>query len=132
MSYKHCLWEVNEKFNLSKCVLTAAGPTQTSSWWRGGLLYALLVLLLGLLLLAILLWLGMKKRPVLLYVLVIAILAGVVVAFYLGKTKYQSGGAMLAKSVPGLQSGKAYYWKVIADDGKGGTTESEIRRFEIK
>ncbi|MEP6913912.1 MAG: hypothetical protein ABI923_14215, partial [bacterium] len=129
--YKHCVWEVKDRFNFDKCVL-AAGPTQTSSWWRGGLFHAVLVLLLGCLLLAILLWLGLKKKPVLLYLLVIAILAGVVVAFYLGKTKSQTGSATLAKSVSGLQAGKAYYWKVIAEDGKGGTVESEMRRFEIK
>jgi len=31
-----------------------------------------------------------------------------------------------------LKPGKAYFWKVIAEDGKGGTAESEIRRFEFK
>jgi hypothetical protein len=31
-----------------------------------------------------------------------------------------------------LKSGKAYFWKVIAEDGKGGTVESQTRRFEIK
>ena len=28
-----------------------------------------------------------------------------------------------------LDSGKAYFWKVIAEDGKGGNTESETRRL---
>jgi hypothetical protein len=129
LTYRHCTWEVNERFNFNKCVLVA-GSTQTVSWWRGGLFYAVLVLLLGCLLLAILLWLGLKKKPILLYLLVIAVLAGVVLAFYLGRSK--TGSAALARSVSGLQSGKAYYWKVIAEDGKGGTVESEMRRFEIK
>ncbi len=31
-----------------------------------------------------------------------------------------------------LETGKAYYWKIIAEDGKGGTVESETRRFEVK
>jgi hypothetical protein len=39
---------------------------------------------------------------------------------------------MLTKTVSELESGKAYFWKVIAEDGKGGTVESETRRFEIK
>jgi hypothetical protein len=134
VTYKHCVWQVKERFNFNKCVL-AAGPgltTSSSSWWRGGLFCAALVLLLGLLLLAILLWLGLKKKPVLLYLLLIGILVGVVIAFYVGKSKSQTGSGTLAKSVSMLQPGKAYYWKVIAEDGKGGTVSSEIRRFEIK
>ena len=135
LTYRHCVWEVKERFNFSKCVV-AATPGQTTSFWsrglRGGLFYALLVALIGLLLVAILLWLGLKKKqPILLYLLVIAILAGVILAFYLGRKTPGSGG-QLAQTVPGLQAGKAYYWKVIAEDGKGGTVESETRRFEIK
>jgi hypothetical protein len=135
LTYRHCVWPVKERFNLSKCIVAATPGQTTSSWFgglRGGLSYALLVVLIGLLLLAILLWLGLKKKqPILLYLLVIAILAGVILAFYLGKKKSSSGGP-LAQSVSGLQAGKAYYWKVIAEDGKGGTVESETRRFEIK
>jgi len=127
LTYRHCMWEVNERFTFSKCLVTST--VQTTSW-KGGALYAVPVILLGLLLLAILLWLGIKKKPILLYLLVIVILAGVVLAFYLGKKRTTSGA--LAKSVSGLQSGKSYYWKVIAEDGKGGTVESETRRFGIK
>ena len=38
----------------------------------------------------------------------------------------------VSKTVSELESGKAYFWKVIAEDGKGGTVESETRRFEIE
>ena len=31
-----------------------------------------------------------------------------------------------------LKSGKAYYWKVIAQDAKGVITESKMRRFDVK
>jgi len=132
LTYRHCSWEVKERFDFNKCVVAAA-PGQTTWWrggWRGGAFHALLVFLLGCLLLVILLFLGIKKKPILLFLLVIAILAGVLLAFYLGRTKTSSGA--LARSVSGLQSGKAYYWKVVAEDGKGGTVESETRRFEIK
>jgi len=50
----------------------------------------------------------------------------------------QSKGGMLSKTVTllpsgaKLQSGKSYFWKVIAEDSKGGTTESETRRFVVK
>lgn len=129
LTYRHCVWEIKERFNFNKCVLAEA-PSRTVSLWRsGGLFYALLVLLVGCLLLVILFWLGLTKKPVLLCLL-IAILLGVVLAFYFGRTR--SSSATLAKTVSSLESGKAYYWKVIAEDGKGGTTESETRRFEIK
>lgn len=35
-------------------------------------------------------------------------------------------------TVSGLSPSTTYYWKVVADDGKGGTTESEIRSFNTK
>jgi hypothetical protein len=31
-----------------------------------------------------------------------------------------------------LTSGKVYFWKVIAEDGNRGSTESETRRFTLK
>jgi hypothetical protein len=94
------------------------------------LVHAGIVLLIGLLLLALLIWFGLKKKPILIYLLLIVILAGVIVAFFIGRSR--STSATLAKNVSGLQSGKAYYWKVIVEDGKGGTVESETRRFEVK
>ena len=129
LTYRHCVWEVKDRFTFDKCVLV---PAQTTSPTRGGFFYALLVLLIGLLLLALLIWLGLKKKPVLVYVLLIAILAGVIIAFFIGRSRSRSSSATLAKNVSGLQAGKAYYWKVIVEDGKGGTVESETRRFEVK
>jgi len=35
-------------------------------------------------------------------------------------------------TVSGLKSGEAYFWKVVVDDGQGGTVESELRRFAVK
>ncbi len=40
-----------------------------------------------------------------------------------------------ARSTPSgaaLKSGRSYFWKVIVEDGKGGLTESETRRFVVK
>jgi hypothetical protein len=34
--------------------------------------------------------------------------------------------------VAGLTTGTTYYWKVAADDGKGGVTESAVRRFSTQ
>lgn len=124
LTYRHCVWEIKEPFTLKKCFVTS-GQT---SWWRGRVFYPLLILLIGLLLLAILIFFGMRRRPWVLGLVVILIVVGVSLAFYLNRTS----SVTLAKSVSGLQSGKAYYWKIIAEDGKGGTVESETRRFEIK
>jgi hypothetical protein len=39
---------------------------------------------------------------------------------------------LTTRAVTGLKSGQSYSWKVIAEDGKGGMTESETRRFTAK
>ena len=36
------------------------------------------------------------------------------------------------QELSGLKGGTTYYWKVIADDGFGGITESEVRSFTTK
>jgi hypothetical protein len=38
----------------------------------------------------------------------------------------------ISMTVSNLQSGRAYFWKVITEDDKGGAVESETRRFEVK
>ena len=38
----------------------------------------------------------------------------------------------ISKTVSELASGQLYYWKVIAEDGKGGTVESETRGFQVE
>jgi hypothetical protein len=37
-----------------------------------------------------------------------------------------------SQTVSKFKSGQVYFWKVIAEDGKGGSVESETRRFTIK
>jgi hypothetical protein len=34
--------------------------------------------------------------------------------------------------VTGLEPDRAYYWKLVVDDGQGGTVDSELRRFRTK
>lgn len=41
-------------------------------------------------------------------------------------------GTTMSKTVFDLKRGQAYYWKVIAEDGKGGVSESVIRRFAVR
>ena len=52
----------------------------------------------------------------------------VIVAFFVGSM----GSRTISRRVAGLQPGRPYYWKVVAEDGKGGTVHSETRRFEIR
>ena len=40
--------------------------------------------------------------------------------------------ADISNTVSGLKSGTTYYWKVVADDGKTGTAESDIWSFTTK
>ena len=95
------------------------------------LLWALLLLLLlFFLLLLFLVFVRKQKKPVFVIAMAVVLLAFVVVAFYIGRTKTTSG--TLAKAGTGLKPGKEYFWKVIAEDGKGGIAESETRRFKTK
>jgi hypothetical protein len=41
-------------------------------------------------------------------------------------------GEEVSSTVSGLQPGTTYYWKVIAEDGKGGTAESEVWTFRTE
>jgi len=42
------------------------------------------------------------------------------------------GSDELSQTVSGLKSGTTYFWKVVADDGKNGITESGIRSLSTK
>jgi hypothetical protein len=42
------------------------------------------------------------------------------------------GSSAEGTTVSGLKAGQAYFWKVIVDDGQGGTVESELRRFATR
>lgn len=35
----------------------------------------------------------------------------------------------VTQSVTGLKTGTTYYWKIVADDGSGGVTESQVQSF---
>ena len=127
VTYKHCVWDIKEPFHLSKCVVST-GQT-TTSFRSGRYFYPLLILLIGLLFLLLLFFLGFRRRPWVLAVIAVVILVGVVFAFYLKRGANPQ--TLTAQSVSPLQAGKAYYWKVIVEDGKGATVESETRRFDV-
>ena len=133
LTYRQCVWAIDKNFTWNDCDPV---PIQATTSWRGGNVYALLVTLIALLLFAVLIFIGLSKRPVLLSLLAIVILIGVVIAFQFGKTNMR--GSMLTSTVArtnaglALESGKSYFWKVVVEDGKGGSAESETRRFVAK
>ena len=126
--YRHCVWITGDKVSFKDC---DASSIQTGSvGQRRGILYALLVLLLICLLLAILIFLFVRQRRVLLALAGIILVVAVILAFYIGRTRTSS--ALASKTVSTLKPGQTYLWKVIVDDGKGGTNESKTQRFTIQ
>jgi peptidoglycan/LPS O-acetylase OafA/YrhL len=117
------VWEVTNRYTFKACE-PVASPAPSG---HRGALWGLLVALLFCLLLVLLYFMGVRRRAVLLSIVAVAIVA-VVVAFLVGR----AAPRRLSRTVAGLKPGKAYYWKVIAEDGKAGTVESETRRFAIR
>ncbi|HEY3028043.1 MAG TPA: hypothetical protein VGJ55_17980 [Pyrinomonadaceae bacterium] len=122
LNYMHCVWPQGQKHNFSQCVDM---PTQMGM--LGGLSNcALLVIILVIcLLIVIVLFIRAKKGRLLLALLALVIVIALLLVLYYCR------GSNASRTVQ-LQPGKAYFWKVIVEDGKGGTVESETRRFAVK
>lgn len=67
------------------------------------------------------------KRLRLLWLLMAIVV--VIAAFFLFQRDRRNP---LSNEVAGLEPGKVYFWKVIVEDGKGGTTETPMRRFATR
>lgn len=124
VTYRHCVWATVDRSNFGQCDFS---PIKAATLGGGFKWIVLVVLILGLALVVWLLRSALQRRG-LLAVIVLAVLAALFVAIYFSGM----GARSVTKSVPELQAGKAYNWKVFAEDGKGGTTESETRRFTVK
>ena len=122
LNYMHCVWPAGQKQTFKQCVDM---PMQMGM--LGGLSNCTLLLIVLIICLVIVIVLLIKKkgRRLLLILLAIVIVILIIVVLYYCR------GNNLTRTVQ-LQPGKAYFWKVIAEDGKGGTVESETRRFAIK
>ncbi len=127
VTYRHCVWVLGELPDTNKCVLTAVQGTakRKAAFW-----VSLFVLIIFLLLLLFLIIVRKQRKPVLLLVLALVVLVSAIVAFYLRRTTPRAG--TVAKTVSELQPGHDYAWKVIAENGKGGISESETHRFKTK
>lgn len=134
LTYTHYVWPVDEtpNHNHANPVLIQNSPSGKSNFCF------LLVGLLGCLLFTSLIFWSIKKKPCIPVIGAIAILATVALAYYFShcgmasKIDTRLVTKTVTNTVSELKSGKAYFWKVVAEDGKGGTVESETRRFEIK
>lgn len=121
VTYRHCIWGVNELFDYSRC--KAADEPLAS---RDSLIYGGSALLALLALLILLFFTLLRNRPALLALVALLLLPLVFAAFYLGRSK------ALDVTVAQLSPGQAYLWKVIAEDRDGAIAESETRRLTVR
>lgn len=124
ITYRHLVWPTHEgpDTNLATPVGGKGGD---------GLRCGLIALLIGLAV-WLLLWLLFRKklsRVALALLFLLVLLVALLAYFLCGRAK---GGSGLQQTVETLQGGQAYYWKVLVEDGKGGVTESETYRFEVR
>lgn len=120
--YLVCVWEAGQPFTFSNCTTLPASVGPLSGPYPCALLLLLLLLFLILLLLAF----RMKRYR--LFWLVLAIAVAIAAVFLFQRDR----NASLSHEVTGLKPGQVYFWKVIAEDGKGGTTETPLRRFATR
>jgi uncharacterized protein YacL len=121
--YRHCIWGANERFTLDKCKEVAQGPLASP---RGRLYAALLALLITLLVVVLALTAMKHKRGPLLALAVLFFGAVLLAYFFVGRD------TMLSETMTRLESGKSYFWKVVAEDDGGALAESETRRLAVK
>lgn len=125
VSYRHCVWGADRLYDFNNCSAVGNQPPAGRGPFRAGL-----VALIGLLLFVVLLMTRLKHKRLVLALVAIAILPAVLLALYLGRTPADSTTA--STTVARLESGKVYFWKVVAADGQGGTVESQTRRFTVR
>src|SRR6185436_20331930 len=108
LTYKHCVWDVRKPFTLDDCKVVS--PQMAS--WRGGILVAFLGLFSVVLV-------GTKRKSGLVGLMAMAILVSLGFACSGTRPVTNDERRPFTRTVSELESGKAYYWKVIAEDGKG-------------
>lgn len=130
LDYKFYVWPVEEIPDNNQATLMDSG---TGDFFDARLKCALIVALIGLLLWLILYFILRKKRPKLLvWFALLFILAAVLAYFLCGSGGLGQGSTSKTFADTELQSGRDYFWRVIVEDGNGGTVQSETRRFELK
>jgi hypothetical protein len=72
------------------------------------------------------------RKGLLLVGAVVILVGSTLVGCSVGKSDPPTSGAVITQHVSGLQTTTAYYWKVVASDGNGGVTESDVSTFSTK
>lgn len=125
VTYRHCVWAIDTMPTEADCTVVSNNQQASRST---ALFYAGLggsFLLVGLLVP------GIRNRHGLFSVVTVMIVTGFLLVSCSNVQPMTTADSMIRK-VENLNSGKAYFWKVIADDDQGGSTESETWRFTVK
>lgn len=125
ITYKHCVWNAGNGFTFNDC----NAVSNQAAFWDKRIVYAVVAAVIGCLVFSVLILMGLQNKRGLLGGVAIAILIAVILAFYIGGI---GGSRTVSQTVSELEPGKTYFWKVIAQDGKGGSTESETRRLTTR
>lgn len=120
--YMQCVWELGSTLTFDNCRELPRYATILD----GRNLNIVYLLLLLALLIVIFLFMRWKRLRILLLLLILLILILAFLVYHYGTAR------TLTYEWTGLKPGTSYYWKVIAQDGKGGTVSSELRRFAVK
>ncbi len=72
------------------------------------------------------------RKGLLLVGAVVILVGSTLVGCSVGKGSTPLSNAVVSQHVSGLQTATTYYWKVVASDGNGGVTESDVSTFSTK
>ncbi len=72
------------------------------------------------------------RKGLMLVAAVVILVGSTLVGCSVGKVGTPASGTVVSQHVSGLQTTTSYYWKVIASDGNGGVTESDVSTFSTK
>lgn len=126
VTYYQCVWELGTDFSWSNCKVIPPPLMPVREQWFLPLNVLLFIVGLGLLFLFLKLTRYRMWVRIVDLILIIAVIVLIVLA-WLGRQT-----PTIARDVAGIQPGHSYYWRIIARDADGRTTESETRRFSTK
>jgi hypothetical protein len=120
-NYKLYVWPVDDTPDINNAMIISSS---------GGLSITLLLLILFIviILLAVIWRVNLSGKIKWLATVVVLVVCVIVTGYFWSRKK----GDELSGNFEGLALGKAYFWKVIVEDGKGGVSESETRRISIQ
>ncbi len=86
---------------------------------------------LGFLMMGLVFAAGEKRKRIIPLLIFMAILTGMLMVScgYSEESSSSTPSDSITQQVSGLSASTTYYWKVVADDGKGGMAESSVRSF---